>query len=261
MGSLAENIADLKKLLGKQVVEEASYAKHPIRQSIDRVLTYHDSGDYASRDYENSSLSLFVKNLNEIRSHDKKLLRLFRGALQSCNSDTYFGYRFEVSVASSLIRGQVPFVKMERPDFRLLDQWDGLCIECGSTHLSEPKLGIADLKYKVGSVIREKSQHDYCDAGSALFIDFTNINYHSTLQEILPGVNELKGYVADQLQVSGFGSVILWTYIVNLDTRRYQWKYTRIDNKLARQLLVVFLDTLYPFGYDVTHNYGFLSTG
>jgi len=261
MASLPENITVLKGLLGKQLIEGHSFAKHPIRQSINRVLTYHDRGDYANRDYENSSLSLFAKNLKEIESHDKKLLRVFRRALQSCNDDTYFGVRFEVSMAASLIRSKVPFVKTERPDFTLLDHWDGVCIECGSAHLSEPKIRIADLKYKIGSVIREKSQYDYCNASNALFIDFTNINYHSTLQEILPGVDESKSYVADQLKRSGFGSVVLWTYIINLDIQKYEWKYTRIDNKMPNQLLMRFLDTLYPFGHDVTHNYGFLSKG
>lgn len=222
MASLAENIADLKGILGKQLIEGPSFAKHPIRQSINRVLTYHGSGDYANRDYANSSISLLAKNLKKIENQDRKLLRVFRRALQACNDDTYFGVRFEVSMAASLIQNKVPFVKTERPDFTLLDRWHGVCIECGSVHLSEPKVGIADLKYKIGSVIREKSQYDYCNAGSALFIDFTNINYHSTLQEILPSVNELKSYVADQLKRSGFGSVALWTYIINLDIRKYQ---------------------------------------
>lgn len=261
MSTLARNITDLKRLFGKQLIETPSFARHPIRRSIERVLTYHNSGDYANRDYENSAISLLAKNLKEIESHDKNLLRIFQRALRSCNNDTYLGIRFEVSMAASLIRHKVPFVKSERPDFRLLDYWDGVCIECGSAHLSEPKIKIADLKYKIGSAIRAKSQYEYCNAASALFIDFTNINYYSMLREILPGMNELKSYVADQLERSGFGSVVLWTYIINLDIRKYQWKYTRVDNEMPNQLLMEFLGTLYPFGHDVTHNYGFLSMG
>jgi hypothetical protein len=261
MATLTENITDLKRLLGNQLIDGPSFAQHPIRQSINRVFTFHDSGDYASRDYENSSISLIVKNLKEIENHDKKLLTVFRQALRSCNNDTYFGIRFEISVAASLLRSKVTFIKTERPDFALLESWDGICIECGSAHLSKSKIRIADLKYKIGSVIREKSQYDYCNASNALFIDFTNINYHGTLQETLPSVDELKHYVSDQLERSDFGSVVLWTYIINLDIRRYQWKYTRVDNKMPNPLLKRFLDALYPFGHDVTHDYGFLFRG
>ena len=261
LGTLAENIAELKKLFGEEVMEGASFAEHPIRQSVSRVLSYHGIGDHAGRDYENSSISLLVKNLEEIRTHDDELLRLFRDVLQSCNDDTYSGIRFEISVAASLIRRKVPFEKTERPDFRLRDEWDGLSIECGSAHLSKPKTRIADLKYKVGSVIREKSQQEYCSASTALFIDFTNINYHDMLQQTRPGVDELKTYVARQLRHSAFGSIVMWTYILNLDTRKYQWKYTRVDASRPERTLVRFLQALYPFGQDVTHAYGFLRTG
>ena len=261
MGTLAENITDLKRLFGKQFIDGTSFAQHPIRQSIKRVLMFHEAGDYANRDYENSSISLLVKNLKEISSYDKKLFKVFRPALQSCNNDTYFGIRFEVSMAASLVRNGVPFVKTERPDFTLLKDWDGVCIECGSAHLSKLRTRIADLKYKIGSVIREKSQNDYCNINNALFVDFTNINYHSTLQEILPNVDELKDYVSEQLDHSDFGSIVLWTYIINLDVKRYQWKYTRVDNRMPNPLLKKLLDALYPFGRDVTHDYGFLPRG
>lgn len=261
MATLAENVADLRRLLGKTVIDGRPFAAHPIRQSIAQILTYHNNGDYAGRDYENSSISMLVKNLKEIEGHDEKLLKVFRRALQSCNNDTYFGVRFEVSMAASLVRSNVPFAKTERPDFTLLGTWDGISIECGSAHLSGRRIAASDLKYKIGSVVRDKSQYDYCSAGNALFIDFTNINYHSTLEEILPSVDELKRYVSDQLEHDDFGSVVLWTYIVNLDVGRYQWKYTRVDNKMPNHLLKKFLDTLYPFGHDVTHEYGFLSRG
>lgn len=263
MGTLNENVAELRRLLGIGLINGRYTAQHPIRKCVERVLEFHNKRDYASRDYENARLALLAKNLREIEGYDNVnvLLNVFRKALIRSNDDTYFGIRFEVSTAASLIRSGTPFAKSESPDFVLTDRLVGAFIECGSAHLSKPKPGIADLKYKIGSVVRDKSRHDYCHEGTALFIDFTNINYHNKNNESMPSVHEWRDYLQQLLQSANFGSIVLWTYIINMDKNKYQWKYTRADAKDPNKALVEFLNAAYPFGHDVTHTYAFLRQG
>ena len=263
MGTLNENLGELRKLLCNWLINGRSTTQHPIRKCVERVLEFHNKRDYASRDYENAILSLLVKNLREIEGYDndKVPLNVFRKELIRSNDDTYFGIRFEVSTAASLIRSGIPFAKSESPDFTLIDRLVGAFIECGSAHLSKPKPEIADLKYKIGSVVRDKSRHDYCHENTALFIDFTNINYHNKNNESMPSLHEWSGYLQQLLQSANFGSIVLWTYIINRDKNKYQWKYTRVDAKDPSKALVEFLNTAYPFGHDVTHTYAFLRQG
>lgn len=261
MGTLNENVAELGRLLGIRLINGGSTAQHPVRQCVGRVLEFHNKCDYAGRDYENAILSLLVKNLREIEGYDKALLNVFRKALIRSNNDTYFGIRFEVSTAASLIRSGTSFVKSESPDFVLTDRFVGAFIECGSAHLSMPKPGIEDLKYKIRHVVRDKSRHDYCHEGTALFIDFTNINYHNKNNESIPPVHEWRGYLQQLLQSANFGTIVLWTYIINRDENKYQWKYTRADAKGPSKALVEFLNAVYPFGHDVTHTYAFPRQG
>jgi len=201
---------------------------------------------------------LLIKNLREIEVHDQALLTQFRKMLRSANEDTYFGVRFEVSIAASLIRHGTEFLKPDPPDFSLTGEFSGVFIECGSAHLTEPKPTGMDLAYKIGSVIREKSGKSYCNASTCLFVDFTNINFHSLTNKVLLTNDQLNRLVAGALASTRFGSAVLFTYMLNLDLNRYQQKYHRIDGAEPNKLLLRFLKTTYPFGEDRTHDYGFL---
>jgi hypothetical protein len=258
MATLEENCAELTRLLGRDLIERASSSQPPIRQAIRSVLDFHKKKDYAQRDYVNTTLALLVKNLREIEAHDKSLLTQFRKVLRTANEDTYFGARFEISVAASLVRHKIPFLKSERPDFVLVKEFDGVSIECGTAHLAKPKPTAADLIYKIGTIVNRKSEQGYCNAGTSLFIDFTNINYHSLTNKAMLTNDQLKSYVAQALATSMFGGAVLFMYMLNLDSNRYQHKYHRVDGAHPSKLLLKFLNAAYPFGEDRTHSYGFM---
>jgi len=254
-------VIQLKRLLGNNLVVGKSQSAHPIRQSITRVIQFHNADDYRCRDHENASISLLAENLDEVERHDKHLFKLLRRSLLHCNHDTYYGIRFEISVAAKLIREDIPFVKGESPDFALLGEYRGICIECGSAHISSPTPIFHDLKYKISAVIHEKSKSEYCHNRTALFIDFTNINYHGALARNLPSKEQITTYVKDELQSTDFGSVLLYTYIINEDINAYQWKYTRVDAENVSETLAKYLDLSCPYGEDRTHDYDFLPRG
>lgn len=257
MGNYAENLSELQRLLGEDFISAKVTAQHPLRKALERVLDYHRENDYLNRDYENGMISLLVKNLKEIEQHDTKLSRVLKRHLKKSDADTYFGIRLEVSVAASLIRHNIPFRKTEHPDFTLCSQFEGATIECGSAHLSESKPGLKDLKYKIGSAINEKVKKDYCNHGLALFIDFTNINYYSKINESLIGNDELKNFIRSILNSANIGSILMWTFMINKDLNQYQWKYHSVDNNNPNGQLLEFLNSNYPFGVDITHSYDF----
>ncbi len=259
MGDYYQNRAQLTRYLGRGVIQTSGKAMHPVAQSLKKIPEYHSQNNFFMRDFENALLSLLVKNLDEIASYDQGTLKKLIGVLKNCNQDTYFGARLEVSVCASLVRAKISFEKTEHPDFTLQGEFLGTNLECTSAHLSKPKDG--DLDYKIVSAINEKSGFDYATRCTALFVDFTNINFHSMSHggpsKIRSG-NELKKYLQMSVASSGYGSILVWTTMANLDMTpyRYQWKYTRIDNKPSRTLSS-FLDKIYPLGEDRTHSYDF----
>jgi hypothetical protein len=259
MGNLDENINELKTLLGERFIKDNTFNKHPIRQAIDSVLIHHANKDFASRDYINGIITMLVKNLQEVKNGDEKTFKTFSKSIVNSNDDTYFGIRMEISTAASLIRYNIEFEKTESPDFTLGGEWTGLFIECGSVHLSQVKDSSKDLKYKISSVLKEKGRKVYDNDSTALFVDFTNINFQNMVKHFTQEESNLKNYVYHILKGLKFGSVILFFYMVNMDSNKYQWKYHRIDNTYPHELLVKFLNSTYPLGRDVTHKYGFPS--
>lgn len=192
---------------------------------------------------------MLVKHLKEIEQFDKALLRKFKkemlAHLRTTNAfDNYFGIRCEINIAASLIRKGVDFKKSESPDFVI--NRGNLFIECGSTHVSKPK---PSSKFKIGSVINQKSKKAYANSKTALFIDITNIIHNelntnnNTLEDLV--VIE-KAYIKDVLVNSKFGNVTIFTYRHNRESNYFESTYARIDNNHIDSHLSVFLDEHYP---------------
>ena len=259
MGKLDENTNELKTLLGERFIKDNTFSKHPIMQAVESVLIHHNNKDFASRDYINGIITMLVKNLREVKNGDEKTFKTLRKSLLNSNDDTYFGIRMEISTAASLVRHNIEFEKTESPDFTLGGEWTGLFIECGSIHLSREKDSSKDLKYKISSVLKEKGRKVYSNDSTALFVDITNINFHNMVKYFTEEESDLKNYVYHILKDLKFGSVILFFYMVNIDSNRYEWKYHRIDNANPHEVLYKYLNSTYSLGRDVTHKYGFPS--
>jgi len=199
MISYGSLVIELNKLLGIRFINGNVSSKSPIGQSLRRIIEYHNRGEYLQRDYELSKIAILVKHLKEIAEYDINLLKAFKKQIhRSSTYDEYFGVRFEINIAASLIRKNIKFTKAESPDFIIHKKSKNIFIECGSAHLSKPKLG--DIKYKIRSVINKKSSKPYCTLATALFIDITNIYYNSLLNEILIERDEIREYVKNVLE-------------------------------------------------------------
>jgi len=249
-------VLEINRLLGMRFIYGNISSKTPIGQSLIDIINFNNKGEYIIRDYEFSRLRMFVKHLQEIERYDIHLFKKFKKKIHIPSE--YFGARFEINIAASLFRKKVKFSKTESPDFTIQNGERDIFIECGSTHLSQPKLG--DIKNKIISVIDEKSKEEYSNPDTALFIDVTNI-FHYMKKHLLPTQEEIKNDVKNTLESTNFGNVTLFTYMMNQDSNRFESIYQRINNKNTNKALQNFLDQYYPFGKFVVFNFFIPSQG
>lgn len=91
-----------------------------------------------------------------------------------------YGDIFELYINWTFVQKKLNFTKRERPDFSLKYNNKEIFIECTSTHCNFDKIPVEkDIFKKLKSKIREKIIEEYMNLSTALFIDITNLYYHS----------------------------------------------------------------------------------
>jgi hypothetical protein len=217
------------------------------------ILEHHNAGRYLQRDVELQRMGLLAKELGEIQMAEPNVLKLFRRAIfRAKDSDDFFGIRFEVNVAATLIRNSVQFTKSESPDFGIVEDTIGLGIECTSARLREAKPS-RNLYYKIEAKVNEKERKPYSSSGTALFVDITNLAFHSVATS--QGLTTLldRERLRRLVQTHSFGSIALFNFLWNNDLNRYESAYIRIDHSAIPEQLKRVLDKFIPFG---THDLG-----
>jgi len=107
---------ELCNLLGYRFTPNNHSMETVVGKNMQNILILHNSGDYKKRDLELCRMSMLVKHLKEINERDTQLFQLFKKELRRTDtSDGFFGTRFEINIAASLIRKDVPFKKQESP--------------------------------------------------------------------------------------------------------------------------------------------------
>ena len=206
---------------------------------------FHQQGRCDERDLEIGKLALLVQHLRRIETYDKSLLRHFRKQIYDSahNWENYFGVRMEINVAASLVKKGIRFMKGESPDFTVPSS--GVSIECGSAHVQGPKY-VHPLA-KLRSVIADKASKPYSNSNTALFLDFTNIQFAlgPVPDERAIRKSEVVG-ILDSLGAS-LGSVVCFCYFM-ADDKTFQSNYSRMDAHSISHELSAFLNAHYPFG-------------
>lgn len=91
-----------------------------------------------------------------------------------------YGDIFELYINWTFVQKKLNFTKRERPDFSLNHNNKEIFIECTSTHCDFDKIPAEkDIFKKLKSKIREKIIEEYVNLSTVLFIDITNLFYHS----------------------------------------------------------------------------------
>ncbi|MBO8183262.1 MAG: hypothetical protein H0Z28_10810 [Archaeoglobus sp.] len=235
-------VGKLSELLGVTFIDERDFEK-PIGRAIKGIIQYQNEQKFEERDYEIIRLKLLVEDLQKIKHYDETMLVTFREKINR-DETNYYGFRFEVAIAAFLISENVTFEKIESPDFRVLYDDKEVFIECTSRRTSDSSF--RDVESKIRAAIEEKSGKDYCQANTALFVDVTNLYFHSISRGDLVDGQELKNYIGSLLEENDFGSVIIFVFILDKESNRFGLNYIRVDSNRIDPILKKFLDEYYP---------------
>lgn len=246
--------------MGRKFIDDGKQNLGPIDRMVKDTISYHLHSQIELRNLEFTKLLMLEKNLRDVEGYDVNLLRIYRSKLNSRQLSDYIGARFELNIATTLIRKNVIFETPDPPDF--LVNMDGtiVAIECGSAHLPNSKDG--NLLYKLSSVINQKAKKPYCAPTTALCVDFTNIHYRSDENGQIDASGSFdlrtRTHVQNTLDQTNFGGVILVSIVHNFESNRLESIYMRCDNKNIAAPLRGLLDHCFPIGSVTSHNFKIL---
>ncbi|AIF83279.1 hypothetical protein NTE_01207 [Candidatus Nitrososphaera evergladensis SR1] len=242
-------LRELTRLLGKNLSRDLPDT--PIQQSINTIFQLHNAHRYQERNYHIAILQFLVRNLLDIEKHDQKLLKKYRRIIRdSLDVNKYYGARFEVATASTLIRNKCNFERVietttPTPDF-VIHEVSDVFLECGSTHLSNPRP--KDFEYKIISEAKEKGRKTYCNHKTVLLLDISNILHHA-IRFNMPIHARLEAITEKAVGSTKFGSLLLFDYIIDSKTHQYSHSYLRKDNSDIDSNLQLLLDRIFPSGH------------
>ena len=244
-------ISKLSLLFRYQFIPGSPGNKTFVGRLLFQILSYNNEGDYRSRDFELNRLAFLVQQLENIKANNNRLFYYYINLLKNQDgNDSYWGQRFEVSIASSLLNKKVDFIKHESPDF-LINKSIG--IECSSIRIRKSS-DKTNFDYKISSLLNRKNQKFYSSSSTALFVDFTNMLYNLMLKKAKIETEEIKKFTHSSLMNSKFGSVLLFALVHTKES--LEQNYLRVDNQGIDKCLESFLNQHYPLGYHYIKEYG-----
>jgi hypothetical protein len=123
--------AALTRMLGVSIDNQ----KRPIARSLRNALNHLNAGQIRLAEFHFLRLIGLANNLLALQSARPDLFQHFSKTLGACTrSEQYYGLRFELQTAASLVGRRIDFQKTESPDFTVTHQTQTVHIECGSTH-------------------------------------------------------------------------------------------------------------------------------
>lgn len=244
--------SELAELLDTQFLPgENDQITDYIRDMGEETIRLHNAGEYERRDYNLLRMKMFAKHLSEVKDGREELFEEFKEELKKEDYDNYFGTRFEIDIAASLIRKEIDFNHPDPPDFDIQDK--DVAVECQSAHFSGGDRTIAE---KIKQTIGSKSDKDYYNESSALFVDVTNIYFNSADRDVDISREKVEEWVRETFEVFDreIGSVILFTYVADASSQGsgLNHSYLRFDNQENEptEELVDFLDEYWPKGNE-----------
>lgn len=242
-------VSELSRLLKTRFTPKRPGAT-ALGQSLAQIMMLHLAGEYVGRDIEFVRVKFLVTQLQRIEGVEPAILRkLVKPLKVARNIDRFYGIRFEVNIAATLIRNEIQFDKQETPDFRVHWRAIQLGIECAGLHIRKAKER-EDYLYKIDSKIFEKEKQSYCNNQTGLFLDITNLAYHAYARGVTWTKEQLRHRVSDSVANSSFGSVTCFTYLFNADLDRFQSSYVRVDHPRISDDLRAFMDRVFPVGQE-----------
>lgn len=231
--------------------------KHPIVQRLNLAKERYNSGDKVLACANACYIKFLLEDINIIKKSKNDLSEKFKKILKQENLslDRYFGIRFEIRIAASLVKKNICFKKSERPDFIIKNPLFG--IECTSTHLY---LGIEDPPREVFSklelAIDNKKVKKYSTTENILVVDVTNLIYQEGRNPsflILADIAKAEPLLIRKINNTPFSS-LLYFYNSWIDLKpnqqgsgvRLSSFYCRVNRKNIKRPIKNFLDKFFP---------------
>lgn len=219
-----------------------------ISTEIDRILYLIKNLDIEQAKHDLLKFRALYKDLEILKQNRSKYLRRFFKRLHRCDLDTYYGFRFEIQIAAKLVEMNINFeMPKKRPDFIIDFKNQNIKIECSSRHLNNVK-SKSDIRKGFKTVITKKSEYDFVDNNTALFMDSSNLSFNNPDLFSIDHESTVK-FLQTELNHTGFGNLTTFDWILNTEDERYESVYNRIDNKNISSVLSEFLDMIWSKGH------------
>ena len=263
---LDKTLADLNDLLDIKVHSpNPSFGiESGIQAERDQILDFVENGEVDRASYHLVRLQMFSKHLNEVRVLNPGY---FSDKVEDLTSETggnYYGDRFEIDVAASLLRKGIKFKRVEPPDFRFSYDGDELDIEAKSAHFESSD---ADIKEKIKRAIRSKTDDSYSHPTGVVFIDLTNVFFEGLRRNITVDSPTLRQW-ADETTTNfpsvSVGAIVFFNYVVETSEEGQtglHHAYTIYENSDMSDTLLEFLadhfeideefEIMAPYSFDI----------
>jgi hypothetical protein len=171
--------------------------------------------------------------LRKIKQNSKDHFDWFANRLIKNKTNVgFYGDKFELSIAVSLLEKGIEYTKTESPDFKVEFNKQELFIECGSAQFDfDSTPDQKGIYTKLKKTLISKMNERYSSPDTALFVDITNLFYHANeikehltnhdLLEILTSAN--RNVKSEQI----FGVVVMFCFFSSQnseDDRTFHWK-------------------------------------
>lgn len=250
---LLSNLFNIELSKEKALLPFTSHKTY-VSEALHKFVYLDLIGDIETRNKEFVPFDHLLSALMILKTYKPDAYNKYIKLIRICSYDQYFGYRFEVEIATTLTHRKIEYRVSESPDFEI-SQRPYIGIECTSRHLNQDKSFEQTLK-SIKNCIDEKSKKKYNNNGTALFVDITNLlSSHWNIIEKgnEESINTIKSYLSN----SDFGNLTLFWFILYLPENqifnsksklKYDCMYRRIDNENIDSRLKEFLDKTWSFG-------------
>ncbi len=195
-----------------------------------------------------------IQYLEELHKLSEKKYRTWKKRLiKNKQSVGIYGDLFELYITWTLVMKNIDFVLSDSPDFEILHNDSKVYIECTSSQFDFEKTpSKEDILLKITTSVFNKMKLNYATISTGLFVDITNLCYHSKLlnspitqQDLISSVLNASKKIEDFNNLNTFGAVMFfWINIIKDSNENIRYacnSYDIIENVSANPNLIEFL--------------------
>lgn len=197
---------------------------HTFYENFQLLLTLEPNSEQFKYIFLNN-LSGTIEYLKAIKKVDIKEYERYKIRLtKNIKNVGFYGDMFELYIAWTLIEKKTKFNKIEPPDFEVIYNNSKLFIECASAQFDFDKIpSKGEIFSKIKKTLRNKMKKTYANLSTALFIDITNLCYHSMVLNIpltdkelrralIEVTQELLDSTSDLININHYGFIMFFSF-------------------------------------------------